>query len=178
MQSRALAASLVVLLLAAFGPAQAAHAGYGTSYWEGATVDARALLQTPLGVREGKEDCVPVEGTGERPGLTVYPVLNMFVINQCFVGASTPTLEGPVVLAGGLGHGRDMPENVTITSDDGDVWTATAVHCSPPAGAVDPPKVYAYPVLDTYGLDACSLVPGADWDTFTVVLDLSPEALG
>ncbi|MEA3190810.1 MAG: hypothetical protein QOD77_1392 [Thermoplasmata archaeon] len=178
MRSRAFSCGLAALLAIALGPAAAAPAGYGTSYWEDATVKADARIMTALGPRDGREECQPIEGTGEEPGLVVYPVLNMYTINQCSVGAPVGMLEGPVVLAGGLGHGRGMPSNVTITSDDGDSWTAVAVACSPPAGAIDPPSVNVYAVLSSYALDACSLVPGASWDTFTVVLDLSLEALG
>lgn len=178
MRSRVLACGSIAVLLVALGPAQAYHAGYGTSYWEDADIDVRTMVATPFGARDGRDDCQPVKGTGDRPAIVVYPILNMYVINQCFVGASMAMLEGPVVLAGGLGHGRDMPSNVTITNEDGKSWNAVAVECKAPAGATDPPRVLAYPVLDTYRLDACSIVPGVDWDSFTVTLKVASEALG
>lgn len=177
MLARLLGCCVVALGLVTALATQASPAGYGTSYWEAADVQVDAVTVTALGTQDAAEECTPVELTGNGPDLTVYPVLNMVVLDACVVGLSDLYMEGPVVLAGGMGHGRDMPANVTITTSNG-TWDARAVECQAPAGAVDPPRVMAYPVLDVYTLDGCRLVPGATWDAFTVVLDLAPEGLG
>lgn len=169
MTARTLAWMTAGLVVAACGPAPAT-ATYGSSYWDGASVSVTTLVSA-VWTAKGTQTCYPVEGTGERPAVVVYPVLNMVVLNQCMVGATSTSLEGPVVLAGGLGRGRDMPGNVTI-SDGTSTWSAVAVECQPPAGSVDPPRILAYPVLDLYTLKACSMVPGSSWDDVTVTLNL------
>ncbi|MEA3191091.1 MAG: hypothetical protein QOD77_1673 [Thermoplasmata archaeon] len=170
MTVRTLAWVTAGLVLVACGPAPAA-ATYGSSYWEDVALTVQTAVQT-VWTSQGEQVCYPIEGTGSRPAAVVYPVLNMVILNQCLVGATSAAMEGPVILAGGFGHGRGMPTEVTVSDGDA-TWTSVAVECAPPAGSIDPPRLLAYPRLDLYVLKACSLVPGSTWDTLTVTLQLT-----
>ncbi|MEA3190808.1 MAG: hypothetical protein QOD77_1390 [Thermoplasmata archaeon] len=111
--------------------------------------------------RQVEGTCYPVEGTGDRPGIKMYPVLNMIVVNNC-VFRDGVLEDGPLVGTVLRDARYGVPATVTVTEEgEEDGVEAHRVVCLPlgGSGSGSGPRVQVYSGMTMYELDACRI----DW---------------
>lgn len=114
--------------------------------------------------REASGICYPVDGTGGRPGVVVYPILNMIVVSGCAIDDGVLT-DGTLVGTVRRDAAYETPATVTVNDGSAPPEEADRVVCvstgSGAGSSAGSARVQVYSTLHMYTLDACTI----DWSS-------------